>query len=542
MPSVGIPQLMQARNPFDGLEADTGVGPLELNILDWGADRTGVASSTAAIRAVVAATTNLRAKVRCPHGRYLVEPDALGYGFQVPAAFTPNGSLGTIIFVGDGASSLLVGPSTSYNIGTTFVMTSTANKPIVRILGGRSVQFQDINFQGTDKTVASSVGVSVYNYNNDVQFIRCGFNGFQSLINIGDPLLADGGSSNNDMTTFIQCKYSNADVAISNYGINNYNTADYVGFFSSNVATAFKYYPHPDGSFRANNEMKFFGSQFLVSDSVVWSSGSAKVRLGITGLYGCVIEAQGSNTIKILRQDDQTATNAHGFQVKDCTIVMNSNTTAQLTTKIIEYYGRGPFEFIGNYVDATHFEIYLGVFGNAVNQCGGGIQNNRFTGRYILRYPIGNPYPAIIESGNTWFQLPKRNSTDAAIAVSDQGSGILHSGVGVYSTVPADTAVTVRAGSIYLTAGATQRVSVAGSYGSLVAVTGSITNGTNTLTLVGGTAGERAKICNGSLITIAGVAGVFEVDTINDETVTLRTNAGATVAGAAVQFSAPTIV
>lgn len=76
----------------------------------------------------------------------------------------------------------------------------------------------------------------------------------------------------------------------------------------------------------------------------------------------------------------------------------------------------------------------------------------------------------------------------------------------------------------------------AGTVGTLNggATTGSITSGTNTLTVSSATGLER-----GVAITIAGVSGVKWVTAVSGTTITLSSNADATVAGAAVAFSPP---
>lgn len=67
------------------------------------------------------------------------------------------------------------------------------------------------------------------------------------------------------------------------------------------------------------------------------------------------------------------------------------------------------------------------------------------------------------------------------------------------------------------------------------ATTGSITAGTATLTVSSATG-----LKPGAYITIAGVSGAKRITAISGTTVTLATNADATVAGAAVAFAAPT--
>lgn len=73
-----------------------------------------------------------------------------------------------------------------------------------------------------------------------------------------------------------------------------------------------------------------------------------------------------------------------------------------------------------------------------------------------------------------------------------------------------------------------------GTFGTLSGVTGSITSGSPTLTV-----SSAASLLVGQYITIAGVSGTFKIKAISGTTVTLNANAGATVSGAAVAWSAP---
>lgn len=78
---------------------------------------------------------------------------------------------------------------------------------------------------------------------------------------------------------------------------------------------------------------------------------------------------------------------------------------------------------------------------------------------------------------------------------------------------------------------------VAGTFGTLNAgsTTGGITSGTKTLTV-----NSATGITPGVYLTIAGVSGVKKVTAISGTTVTIDSNASATVSGAAVAYSAPT--
>ena len=77
-----------------------------------------------------------------------------------------------------------------------------------------------------------------------------------------------------------------------------------------------------------------------------------------------------------------------------------------------------------------------------------------------------------------------------------------------------------------------------GTFGTLNsgATTGSITSGTNTLVV-----NDATGLIIGQYITIAGVTGVFRVDEIDGLTITLDSNADATVVGAAVAFDTATV-
>jgi hypothetical protein len=78
---------------------------------------------------------------------------------------------------------------------------------------------------------------------------------------------------------------------------------------------------------------------------------------------------------------------------------------------------------------------------------------------------------------------------------------------------------------------------VSGTQGTLSGVTGSITNGTASLVVNSATNLEVNQF-----ITIAGVTGVKQIIRINGTTVTISSNADATVAGAAVAYSPATFV
>lgn len=519
-----------------------------INAADYGVVCDGVTDDTVELQNSINAATALGGlkqfiTVGIPNGQCLLSPQgANAYAIDVPPDYAPNGSLGTIVLQGAGGGTTLVIDGT-YNLGTTLKMTSTANKPVLRVNGGRDVVVRDLNIDGSS-IVASSVGASVYNFNSHITFKKVGFNNFADLARIGDPSLADGGSSNNDLVTFSSCVFSSGTVGVAIYGYNSYGVLiNDNSFFSSNVATGVKYFPDPAGSGLSNNDIKIHNSQFLVTDSVLWSSGTATSRLGIAEIVGCTIEpAAGNGLIRIHRQDNVFAGNAHGLVITNNTINMSGLDATHFANAAIEYYGRGPFRFTDNYIDSYRFEVLLGTFQNSANSSAIVIGNNWLRSRLILRYPVGNPYPAVTILPNVWQYLPKRNTTDALIdAASGSEDAILRKGIGTYSALDTNTSVSYRAGSIIITSTGIRTVTASGTYGTLTAVTGSITAGTNTLTLDGGATGERAKITNGSFITIAGCAGSYEVDNIVNETVTLQSNCAAGAATAAVQFQAPTI-
>lgn len=78
---------------------------------------------------------------------------------------------------------------------------------------------------------------------------------------------------------------------------------------------------------------------------------------------------------------------------------------------------------------------------------------------------------------------------------------------------------------------------VAGTFGTLAGVTGSITSGTKTLTV-----NDATGIEYGMYITIVGVSGVKRVTGVSGLNIQIDTAAGATVTGAAVAYQAPTLV
>lgn len=76
---------------------------------------------------------------------------------------------------------------------------------------------------------------------------------------------------------------------------------------------------------------------------------------------------------------------------------------------------------------------------------------------------------------------------------------------------------------------------VEGTLGTLSGITGDISSGTNALTV-----SDATTLSIGQFITIAGVSGKKQITAISGGSVTLNTNADATVSLATVQFSAPT--
>jgi hypothetical protein len=93
------------------------------------------------------------------------------------------------------------------------------------------------------------------------------------------------------------------------------------------------------------------------------------------------------------------------------------------------------------------------------------------------------------------------------------------------------------AGSKYVVHG--WSCNTAGTFGTLNggATTGSITSGTNLLTV-----NANTGLTVGQFITIAGVSGVYKIVFINGTTISLSANATATVTNAAIAYNAPTFL
>lgn len=78
---------------------------------------------------------------------------------------------------------------------------------------------------------------------------------------------------------------------------------------------------------------------------------------------------------------------------------------------------------------------------------------------------------------------------------------------------------------------------VSGTFGTLSGVTGSITSGTKTLTV-----NSATNLRVGMYINIAGVSGTKKITSVVGTTITIDSNANATVSSAAVSYQAPTLL
>ncbi|MET3658538.1 right-handed parallel beta-helix repeat-containing protein [Sporosarcina psychrophila] len=150
------------------------------------------------------------------------------------------------------------------------------------------------------------------------------------------------------------------------------------------------------------------------------------------------------------------------------------------------------------------------------NNCAGSIvvENNGYTPDAIFTGSI-----PILVSANSIKSQRSKIGYGATIPTS----GTWQRGDIIYNTVPA--------ASGYLGWVCT----TFGTNGSLFSVTGSITTGSNALTV-----NNVTGLTIGRYITIVGVAGKFRITKINDLTVTLDNTANATVVGASVSYSAAT--
>lgn len=168
------------------------------------------------------------------------------------------------------------------------------------------------------------------------------------------------------------------------------------------------------------------------------------------------------------------------------------------------------------------------------------------TGLYIYDNPLiksatGTPVSLQNTSSSVWFVNNKVSGGSPAFRQVDVNTrGLDVNGRIEYATA-APTSGTWRVGDIiYNTAVAAGGspgwiCTTAGTAGTLAAVTGSINSGTDDLTVSSGSA-----IGNGAYITIAGVSGIKRASSGGGTTaITIDSNADATVAGAAIAYSAP---
>lgn len=489
-----------------------------VNVLDFGADPTGVADSTAAIQAaidVVKART-YGGSVYIPAGDYSVS--SLNVGNPI------NDFKPTLTLYGDG-------------VRASRILGNTNALIVVDALGRNFLCLRDMTI-GTKSGVIAQTGLllartTTSNNCNNGRFTNLNVEGVFSIASV----CAIAAES----CKWVACRFENTNSATPSRCFYTSTTNDISIVSALGTITT-----------SSNTDNKLFGCEFyntqngcnpvVFSESagyyfsgctIVTGTRTGTVRLvtykcTVSGIFagaviwdGCHFEAGGSTITCHYMQCDDALKYFYDIKITNCAVVFSSG--AKL---FVDYERNGPSQsYLGGLVvsgvkSTANLEIH--AYGARYSDIDFNLA--QFTGTLI----VTGIFLKTRFTANTVY--------DPSVTVSCAGESF-------GSTVPASGTYAVKHVVQNTAPDAGQPwgwvCKTLGTAGTLNggATTGSINSGSYTLTV-----NDATGLYEGAYIAIAGVGGGKKVLRVNGTTVTIDSTSGATVTGAAVSFSNPTFV
>lgn len=482
----------------------------------WGAE--GDIDSTTSIQAAIDATFNTGIPLHAGQGIFLISAS-----LTAPDDVGDSRPWNTFRFFGSGSHSETAYVSGGFVYGTTLEADTGFDEDIFELVSTRHIEIADMLLIGTGKGTSGSYGAHINQANVDITFRNVKFVYFEYGVRIGT--ITQASPANDDSILFDHCWFDHMTTGIRSEG----QEAFLIRVDESTFYNDMDYGLHSVRSGSGTSSTNFIvdGGLFITDIAHITTEHNGRGSLNVTGSH---FEGTG----KILNADTgTTALLLPAINFIGC----NFNGGFDLTAPAIIIRGNGAANFIGNTWESVKPLIQVegsSPAGQAV------FQGNRWFGNPTFRKVSDNTYADVVEIGERHLYFAGDStqvSRDPVISLKINGKRIDYDDL---ITIGRDTreigdlsidptpAVNVPVMNI---------TTVAGTAGTLNSgnTTGSITNGTAALTV-----NSTTELYIGCHVTIAGVTGTFKILDINSLIATLDGNADATVAGAAVAYSAYT--
>ena len=509
-----------------------------VNIVDYGADPTGVADSTTAIQAAINAAALTGNAVYLPQGFYKVSKSGANNYCLTLAKTTANPAIGQTTFIGAGNSGTPNDLTSSTNYGATlYVDSPAANVPIFSINASRGVVIQGVNFKGSGgASVANSMAIELVDANINVDIYHCSFSGFESGVKIT-------GSANNDTVTIEQCNFGEIVYCVLNTGTESYQIRMVRNLAYTECDWLFKSVADGSGNLMAG--AKLIQNMAVVKSGLVWlsSPGITANTRDIVVIDQNVMEATTGNEPVIFLSDSVSAVNGLGLVVTNN--IFNTGDVAAVYSssyRYLKFRGKGPFKFDNNKITGVRQVFEIATYGNSQPTAAASFSNNYFTNRPIIRYDSSTEYPTILEANNYWDNECSQAIGGGSVATAFAGfPGVKENGKTIaFNYAPLLSTLTLRAGSKYSinSSGGTVTEAfcrVSGTWGTLSGVSATLNSGDNfaTITVSGA---DRLKIYGGCFITIGAATGLEVADVIGSTIYLVNTYSGGTQTNQTVDF------
>lgn len=508
-----------------------------VNVLDFGAVGDATTDDTVAIQNAINAAAVTGADIYLPPGKYVVT-DTLT--IPIHGAGTVGEQHGTGKIYGAGRNSFSPeGPGTAAYWGTQIVALNLGGKPLFYATQSRYFQLQDIQLFGPGLAVANSIGIHFDNQNSQWSLINVGMQDFYSCIQLGKP---GNTPYNDDFGTIDRCYFDYATICINSYTTETFQTRMMNSSIGDNVQ--FGYFAQFDGVGTTAASFKAWGTYFGCWDTVIQMNIEARDGVHIyTSHFECnKVGLTSPPTMFYL--DSATGFSQSPITFESCYVNYNFGAAYGNSLKPLIYmYGQGPLNFKHNKIQHANPRVQVQAF--IPDICSGTFEGNIWQYAPIYTKVTNTQFAEIICQNEVIQYAGYTGPTDPGTTSANfvgtcgrtsyggrtvqydtlQPGGSVIAGSIIYGSEPSSSAPTIKT-AIY-----------GGTNGTLSGVTGSISSGSNSLSV-----NTSVGLYVGAFISIAGVTtpfGGFKVLSLWNNVVTLNANADATVSSAAVSYSAP---